>query len=117
MFARRIHILLSLLLFAFPVIGPGVTSPAFAQPSYGEDWRDRQNDREQGREEGRREEQQRQENERSRNQRNAPEHSSAQCNQQWDQCARYCNTIRNASDRMSCVAECNNNLHECQQQR
>ena len=37
----------------------------------------------------------------------------AQCNIQWDQCARGCNTIRDAYRREACVANCNNELNEC----
>lgn len=37
----------------------------------------------------------------------------AQCNVQWDQCARNCNTIGNAYQREACVANCNNELNEC----
>lgn len=37
----------------------------------------------------------------------------AQCNVRWDRCARYCNTIRDAYRRAACVANCNNELHEC----
>lgn len=41
----------------------------------------------------------------------------AQCNILWDRCARYCNTIRNANQRAACVANCNNELNECNSRR
>lgn len=37
-----------------------------------------------------------------------------QCNQQWNRCASYCNTIRDPYARAACVANCNNELYECQ---
>lgn len=37
----------------------------------------------------------------------------AQCNMQWDQCARHCNTIRDAYERKACVGNCNSDLNEC----
>lgn len=36
-----------------------------------------------------------------------------QCNVQWDQCARYCNSIYDPYYRAACVNNCNNELYEC----
>jgi len=38
----------------------------------------------------------------------------AQCNVQWGHCANYCNTLRDPYQRAACVANCNNELYECQ---
>ncbi|GFK92382.1 hypothetical protein NNJEOMEG_00207 [Fundidesulfovibrio magnetotacticus] len=35
------------------------------------------------------------------------------CNNQWNSCATYCNTIRDPNRRAACVANCNNELYEC----
>ena len=37
----------------------------------------------------------------------------AQCNAHWNNCATYCNTIYDPYHRAACVANCNNELHEC----
>jgi len=37
-----------------------------------------------------------------------------QCNIQWNNCATYCNTIRDPNRRAACVANCNNDLYQCQ---
>lgn len=36
-----------------------------------------------------------------------------ECNNQWNRCATYCNTIRDPRHRAACVANCNNDLYEC----
>ncbi|WP_243364572.1 hypothetical protein [Fundidesulfovibrio terrae] len=38
----------------------------------------------------------------------------AQCNVQWGNCANFCNTLRDPYQRAACVANCNNELYECQ---
>jgi hypothetical protein len=38
----------------------------------------------------------------------------AQCNVQWSNCANFCNTLRDPYQRAACVANCNNELYECQ---
>ena len=37
-----------------------------------------------------------------------------QCNQHWNRCATYCNTIRDPYARAACVTNCNTELYECQ---